>query len=1023
MKNLKLLLTMLMVPLSFSIAFAQTITFTLTQAPCNANGILTANFTGLTPPLTVDWGNGHVVHTNVTGSSDALTGYAGQFLSVLVTDANNAKAYNSYMGAPPFQVAMSATSGVCPALGTATATVTGGTSPYTYQWTDANSNVVSTTNPATGLASGLYDVMVTDANGCVFGSLYQWDSMQSGYAYVNNTSNINFNVSTTTANCTNGTASVGAITGGTSPYSYLWSNSATTSSISSLVRGYYYVTVTDAQGCSTIKGGYVNQSKTIGTNITSTPATCVQNNGAAISFGSGGIPPYTYLWNNSATTQSITGLLAGYYSVTVTDANGCTGTGGRYVNSSTPVNVTYTANASSCTSPTGSATLSITGGTTPYTIQWYTSPTQTGTSIVNAAPGNYSFKVTDAVGCVRTGTVVIPPVSNISLTLSSSNAVCTQSNGSISTTVTGGTTPYIYAWSNSVTTSSISSLAVGSYSVTVTDAVGCSVSKSRYIASSSPVNVGLSTTNASCIFSSDGAITANVSGGAAPYTYSWSNAATTSTITGLSKGSYYVTVTDANGCKRGKHTVVSYNPAGTSCYCTITGTVYNDANSNCVKDAGEQGIENIRIHCSGIGYAYTNANGVYSFKVPSGSYTISETVHAYYPLQSCQNNAVTVNATAATNCTHTVNFANSVNTIHDMYISTWNYTCARPGFPYKQKMIIKNMGTVQESAVVAGFKSDAQISIPTFAPSGIFTGTGTYHSVSGTSLSLAPKAAQTFFVNYSVPTNVPLNTSLVFKDTTAYAAPISNWLNDYSPWNNVNYYTPVVVGSYDPNFKEVNPKGKGSEGVITPNDTLLQYMVHFQNLGTYKAQNVYILDTLDKDLDWSTLTPVYQSHNCIITMSEDGVVRFQFDNIELPAKKDNEEASNGMVTYTIKTKKGLPIGTKFTNSAAIYFDFNEPVITNTTVNTIGPLSVKTIGSADIGSVTIYPNPTHDVFTIRVDDGVYTSAKVMNAMGQVYGSYSLNGKETQINMAGAIPGVYFILLQGVQGYKIEKVEKL
>jgi len=1023
MKKLKLLLSAIVLSGAVSTVSAQTVSFTLTQAPCNANGVLTATFTSLTPPLTVNWGNGRVVHTNVTTLTDVLTGYAGQFVSVYVTDANNASAYGTYNGMPPFQVALSATGGVCPALGTATATVTGGTSPYTYQWTDANSTVVSTTNPATGLQTGLYDVMVTDANGCVFGSLYQWDSLQSGYAYVNNTSNINFTVNTTTANCTNGTATVASITGGVAPYSYSWSNSATTSSITGLIKGYYTVQVTDALGCNTTRGASVQQSKTIGTNITSTPATCVQNNGAATSFGSGGIPPYTYLWSNSATTQSITGLTAGFYSVTVTDANGCIGNGSRYIGASTPVNVTYTATASSCTSPTGSATLNITGGTSPYTVQWYTSPAQTGTSIVNAAPGSYSFKVTDAVGCVRTGTAVVPPVSNINVTLASNNAVCTQTNGSVTSTVTGGTAPYTYAWSNSATTPSISSLSPGSYSVTVTDAVGCSVTKGSYVSVSSPVNIGLSTTNASCIFSSDGAITATPSGGTAPYIYAWSNAATTATITGLSKGGYYVNVTDANGCKANRYTYVGYNPAGTSCYCTITGTVYNDANNNCVKDAGEQGIENIRIHCSGIGYAYTDANGVYSFKVPSGTYTLSETVHAFYPLQSCQNNSVTVNATAATNCTHTVNFANSVNTIHDMHISTWNYSCPRPGFAYKQKMVIKNTGTVQESAVVAGYKSDGQISAPTFAPSGVFAGSGTYHSISGTSLSLAPGIAQTFFVNYSVPANVPLNTSLVFKDTTAYATPMANWLNDYSPWNNVNYYTPVVVGAYDPNFKEVHPKGNGPEGFITRNDTALEYMVHFQNLGTYKAQNVYILDTLDQDLDWSTLTPVYQSHKCNITMSESGVVRFQFDNIELPAKKDDEEGSNGMVTYTIKTKKNLPVGTKFTNSAAIYFDFNEPVITNTTVNTIGELSVESTENMKAGDVTIYPNPTHDVFAIRVNDGVYTTAKVMNTMGQVCGSYQLNGKETRINLATAAPGVYFILLQGENGYKMEKVEKL
>ncbi|MCB0695801.1 MAG: T9SS type A sorting domain-containing protein [Chitinophagaceae bacterium] len=1023
MKKLNLLLSITVMILVFNFGYAQSVSFTLTQAPCNANGVLTANFTGMTPPLTVVWGNSKVVHTGVTGTSDALTGYAGQYLNLYATDANNNKVYGSYNGAPPFSYTVSATGGVCPVLGTATATVTGGTSPYTYQWTDANSVVVSTSNPATGLQTGSYDVMITDANGCVFGSLYQWDSGQGAKnAYIYNTSNISYSISTTTANCTNGTATVNSVSGGTSPYSYLWSNSATTSAITGLTAGYYYVTVTDAVGCSTPKGASVQQSRQIGTNITSSPATCLQNNGSATSFGSGGIPPYTYLWSNSATTQTISGLPAGYYSVKVTDANGCVGNGARYISASTPVNVTYTTTASSCTSPTGTATLNISGGTTPYTVQWYTSPAQSGTTLTNAAPGSYSFKVTDANGCIRNGTVQIPPVSNVSVVLSTTNTTCTQQNGSINAVVTGGSTPYTYLWSNSATTSSISGLASSYYSVTVTDNLGCAVTKGSHVGVSSPVSVGLSTTNASCIFNSDGAITATPSGGTTPYTYQWSNVSgTSSTVTGLSKGFYTVNVTDAVGCKATGQSYVSYNPNNNSCYCTITGTVYNDANSNCVKDAGEQGIENIRIHCSGIGYAYTNANGVYSFIVPSGSYTLSETVHSFYPLATCQNNSITVNATAGTNCVHIVNFANTVNTIHDMYVGTANLNCPVPGYQYRQRLIIKNMGTVTESSVVAGYKTDGQLPAPLFSPSNLFTGSGTYYSVSGTSLN--PGISHVLTLYYNTPTNIPLNTSLVFKDTAAYTGPMSNWLNDYSPWNNVDYFTPLVVGSFDPNFKEVKPQGKGPEGIISVNDSVLEYKIHFQNLGTYKAQNIYILDTLDSDLDWATLTPIYKSHDCDVTMSENGVVRFQFDNIDLPTKTTNEEASNGLVIYTIHTKKGLPNGTKFTNNAAIYFDFNEPVITNTTLNTIGDVSVETIKRGNAGNVSVFPNPTHDIFTIRVNEGNFSTARVMNAMGQICGVYNLSETETQVNLSSSAPGIYFIVLQGMNGYTIEKVEKL
>lgn len=1023
MKNFTLTLLLVAAMLiGYTSAWAQSASVAVTQAPCNNNGILTATFTGLTTPLDVTWhvgSNTVITHNGVNSLTDVLNNYSGAPGYVSVRDANNTYTYAGFNGAPPFTYSVNIVPGICPASGTATATITGGAAPYTIQWkTNPGGSIVSTANPAS-LPDGFYDVDITDANGCTYGSSAKGDSI-----YTYSTTNITYNVSSTVASCTNGTATVANISGGASPYSILWSNSATSATINNLVKGYYSVTVTDAQGCAEARGVFIQQSKQIGVNTTPTPTTCTQNDGAIIAFGSGGKNPYTYQWNNSVTTQSQTGLSSGYYRVRVTDADGCIGDGGGYVTSSTPINVTYSTTASSCTTPNGSATLAITGGATPYSVQWYTSPAQSGTTLSNVAAGNYSFKVTDANGCIRTGTANVPPVNVINANITSSNTSCTQNNGSISVSPSGGTTPYTYSWSNSATTPSINNLAAGSYSVTITDNVGCSITKSKYIAVNSPVNIGFNTSPTSCIYSSNGTATATPWGGTPPYSYLWNTSATTPAINSLATGRYGVTVTDANGCKAYNSTYVSYNPANNSCYCTITGTVYDDANNNCTQDVGEQGIPNIRIHCSGRGYAYTDANGNYSFKVPSGSYTITETVQSYYPLSSCQNSSANVTVSASPNCVQTVDFANNVNPIHDMYISTWNYTCPVPGYQYKQKCIIKNLGTVNEPNLVAGYLTDGQILAPSFTPSNLFTGSGNYYDISGGSMSLAPNNAQTFMINYNVPTNIPLNTSLVFKDTTAYTSPMTNWLNDYSPWNNVNYYTPIVVGSYDPNFKEVIPAGMGKDGIITQDDTVLQYMVHFQNLGTYKAQTVYILDTLDQDLDWATFKPIYQSHDCKVTMSEGGVVRFQFDNIDLPHKDADEEGSNGMVVYSIHTKKSLPIGTQFKNTAAIYFDFNEPVITNTTVNTIGPLSVKNIAGQTGAGVSVYPNPTSDVFTVKVDKGYsYDKVTIMNMTGQTLNQKTVSSNETTLSLSGYAQGLYFVILEGNSGTVVRKVEKL
>lgn len=1022
MKNIKLLSAIAALMLVSAITYAQSVSIALTQAPCNANGVLTATMSSMTSPYTVEWFEGYkpvATHTGVTSNTDAYNTYSGAYVYVKVTDANNTVQYGYFQSSPPFTYQVTTSPAVCPSLGSASATVTGGTAPYSYQWYTMPGLVNVGTGQTISLPAGEYGVTITDANGCAFGSTQHADSV-----FVGNVSNINYTVNSTKANCTNGTATVTNVTGGVTPYTYLWSTASTASGITGLSQGYYNVKVTDAQGCYTQKGIFVQQAYNIGTNIAPTPATCLQNDGKMIAFGSNGVSPYSYHWSTGANTQTISGLISGIYRVKITDANGCFAERSAFLSSSTPVNVTYTSTPSSCTTPNGTASLTISGGTAPYSVQWYTSPGQTGTTATGLAPGRYSFKVTDATGCVRTGAVVVDPVSILNLNVSRSNTTCTQSNGAMSVSVTGGTSPYTYSWSNNGTGTSISNLGAGYYSVTVTDAVGCSKTSGGFVKVNSPVNVSLNTTHTSCIYSNNGNITATSTGGTAPYTYSWSNGGNTTTIATLPQGRYSVVVTDANGCRASARTYVGTTNASKSCYCTITGTVYNDANGNCIKDAGEQGIQNIQVHCSGYGYAYTNANGVYSFKVPTGSYTITESIQAYYPLASCQNRSATVNVTASANCSTTVDFANTIATIHDVHANVWNYTCPVPGYPYKQVMTVANKGTVAETSVAGGFKTDAQIFAPSFSPSGVYTGSGSQYNIPANALSLNPGATQWLTATYNMPTNIPLGTVLDFYDTAAYSAPMSNWLQDYSPWNNVKRYQPVVVGSYDPNFKEVSPAGQGPKHIITHVDSTLDYNIHFQNLGTYKALNIFILDTLDKDLDWSSLQVLYKSHPCEVTISEDGVLKFQFDNINLPAKQDDEDGSNGMVTYTIKTKKNLPLGTEFTNSAAIYFDFNEPVITNTTLNTLGTVSVETVKKSADGQITVYPNPTSSSFTIRIDGNKdYKTMRIMNSTGQVVKQQEVSGKYTQVDMMSVPAGLYFIIMDSPQGSTVEKVEKL
>jgi hypothetical protein len=1004
-------LTLMLLVWSSMTALGQTVTLTLTNAPCNMDGVVTANFSGFTPPLTVTWYTytGNIVNTGVMTTSDVLTNWAGGNVVVRVVDAANNIDLTSIQSYP-LTYGYTVVPAVCPAQGTITANIMGGTPPYTQVWYDQVTMInVGTTNPVS-VPEGEYGIVVTDANGCVYGSPYNADSVLMW-----DSTSMQVAITTAPANCTNGSATITGITGGTPPYTYLWNNSATTNSISGLMMGQYTVDVTDANGCDQTEYVNVPQSITIGANVTVSPATCLQNDGSATSFGSGGMQPYTYQWSNTATTQTIGSLSAGNYNVTVTDANGCIGNGYANVFASTPITVTHSTTSSSCTAPTGSATLTINGGTPPYTTVWNTFPVQTGVTVSGVPAGNYSFTVTDAVGCVRTGIVPITPVNIVGGNFSVTSPSCTAANGALSFNPTGGTAPYTYLWSTSATTQSISGLTAGSYNVAVTDAVGCTRYSLLYLSATTPISIGLSTTPASCIFTNDGAVTATPTGGTSPYTYSWSTGGTTNTISGLDDGNYWVHVTDANGCTKTNWTAVPYDQTTNSCYCTVTGTVYNDANTNCTQDLGESGIPNIQMHLSGVGYAYTNANGDYSFKVPSGSYTLSETVNTFYPLSGCQNNAIAVNATASSGCTITNDFANTVATIHSVRVSAVTVGAPPvPGNSYYLNTIITNQGTVPEAGLIASFKADGQFPAPVFSPSGYYTGgTNDYYTMGATALSAGASLA--IMKNYSVPTNIPMGTSVVFKDSASYTAPMSNWLNDYSPWNNVSYYNPIVLSSYDPNYKEVSPKGTGTQGTITPQDSVLEYTVHFQNLGTYMAQNIVVLDTIDSDLDLTTLRPIYSSHPASVTVSDAGELRYTFNNINLPAAMDNELLSNGFFIYSIEMKPNRPFGTQFTNSAAIYFDYNAPVITNTTLNTLGwPTNVNnTTNTTEGAGFSLYPNPANNMFYAMISSEVDASAglSVVDVSGKVVVSKTLSLQKgahaIPVDVASLTPGLYFV----------------
>ena len=518
-----------------------------------------------------------------------------------------------------------------------------------------------------------------------------------------------------------------------------------------------------------------------------------------------------------------------------------------------------------------------------------------------------------------------------------------------------------------------------------------------------------STTDASCIFISDGTATVNILGGTPPLTYSWSNGSATATANGLATGWYWLTVHDASGCTTTENVFVNYNHANNSCYCTVIGKAYDDTNTNCTLDAGDTGIQNIMMHISGQGYTFTDAQGNYSFIVPSGSYILSENVGGYYPLAGCQNNNIVVNVTAAAGCTDTINIANVINPIHDIGIYTTYFTTPPiPGYTYYQNVIVNNEGTITEPSILMGYKHDGQFNYSSVSP-GLFTQLSTalapdWYSIASSFPTLAPHTTQSFTLQYNIPANIPIGTAVNFNDSAVFTSPMSNWLSDYTPWNNVDAYSTNVVGAWDPNQKDVSPKGSGEQGFINRSDSILTYTIHFQNTGNYNAQNIYLIDTLSSNLNIATLKPVYSNHSFTTSVSEIGVVRFNFNNIYLPYYAPS---SIGELIYTIHLKPNLPDLTKIKNTANIYFDYNAPIRTNTILNTINhALGIASLPYS-INDIQIYPNPTTGIFSVSSLKNKIQNVKVLNIIGEEVFQSAINSQQTTIDLSSFRKGIYFV----------------
>lgn len=521
-----------------------------TKCKSSCDGLATVIPGGGTNPITIAW--------STSGTSQTINGLCAGTYSVTITDANACKKDSTVVVNEPAALTLSTTNTAADcnqSNGTATVTASGataGTSGYTYNWSTGSSS------PTAGnLAPGTYTVTVSDQNNC---------NSTTTVTILNNNGVIASIQNVTSASCSgscNATAAAQA-NSGTAPYQYSWTSSATNQTAANLCSGSYTVTISDSKNCTSTAVATITEPTAITALTTSVSAKCGNPNGSASVTASGGTGNFTFNWSNIVAGTTSTGLLAGIYSVTVNDANGCS-----IVETVSILNIpggtastSVLSNVACAGESNGSAVANITGGTSPFNYTWSNGAS---TATVNTfAQGIYTVTISDSNGCISTTTINITEPSVITTVTSPSASTCGNPNGSASVTASGGTGAFTFNWSNGAAGETSLALLAGTYSVTVNDANGCSKIETVTIA-----NIGGGTastsllSNVTCYGDNNGSATASIAGGVAPFNYTWSNGATTATVNTFAQGTYTVTVSDANNCLT-TSTVIITQPAALS---------------------------------------------------------------------------------------------------------------------------------------------------------------------------------------------------------------------------------------------------------------------------------------------------------------------------------------------------------------------------------------------------------------------------------------------------------------------------
>jgi len=529
------------------------------DASCSgsSDGSIYGTVTGGNPPYQFLWSNG--------STSEDISGILAGTYFITVTDSVGCTFSDSVVvNEPTISLTLTSSNATCGnADGTASVSATGGALPYAYAWSDSASQATDT---ALGLSAGTYTVMVTDAIGCsVTGTV----GISNTNAPVISTDTL-INISCNGNN--DGIISV-STTGGTPPLVFLWDDVSgqTTSTATGLEPGTYSVIVSDSVGCIAASVFTITEPGPLTVSAVVTDMSCnglCDGNSTAIV--SGGTMPYAYMWNDGQMTQTASNLCDGPYGITVTDNNGCIASDSSYVSNPLEMVLLMDSMNATCGDSSGYVTASVINGASPYAFLWSDPAQQTTDTASGLAAGSYTVVVTDMNGCNATDSITIINTGVPEVTVTTTDVSCNGLfDGSATASATGGSPPYIFVWSNGTFSNTITGIATGMFFISVTDSTTCTTVDTAIIYQPELLTISINVNDITCNGANDGSIDVTCYDGKMPYTFSWSNGSNTEDLSGLSSGSYMVTVTDSCGTMVSDSIVIS-EPVGLDASLTHT---------------------------------------------------------------------------------------------------------------------------------------------------------------------------------------------------------------------------------------------------------------------------------------------------------------------------------------------------------------------------------------------------------------------------------------------------------------------